>query len=158
DYPASYPPDWGLVVTELHEKAAGNVRTMLLILLGAVGLVLLIACTNVANLLLARASGRAREIAIRTAVGASRWQLVRQLMAESLLRALGGGLLGLALAAWAVRAVAGREVAGLPLGELRLDATVLLFTLGVTLATGLLFGLAPAFATSRADLQSTLKE
>ncbi len=158
DYPNSYPPDWGLLVTTLHEKASGNVRAMLLVLLGAVGFVLLIACTNVASLLLARASGRAREIAVRTAIGASRWQLVRQLLIESLLLALAGGALGLALAAWALRAAARLDIAGLALGELRLDGTVLLFTLGVALATGFLFGLAPALATARADTQSTLKE
>lgn len=158
DFPQSYPKDWGLLVTSLHEKAAGDLRARLLILLGAVGAVLLIACTNVANLLLARASGRAKEIAVRAALGATRWQLVRQLFIESLLLALAGGALGLALAVWAMQAVASLQFAGLPLDELRLDPPVLLFTLGVALATGLLFGLAPALATARADTQQTLKE
>src|SRR5262249_49565308 len=148
----------GLLVTSLHEKAAGSLRARLLVLLGAVGAVLLIACTNVANLLLARASGRAKEIAVRAALGATRWQLVRQLLVESLLRALAGGALGLALATWAMRAVAKLQFAGLPLDELRLDPPVLLFTCGVALATGVLFGLAPAFTTARADTQQTLKE
>jgi putative ABC transport system permease protein len=158
DFPNSYPPDWGLLVTSLHDKASGDVRPMLLVLLGAVGFVLLIACTNVANLLLARASGRGKEIAVRAALGATRWQIARQLLVESLLLALAGGVLGLALGAWAMRAAASLDVAGLPLSELRLNGAVLLFTLGVALATGLLFGLAPALATSRADTQQTLKE
>jgi predicted permease len=158
DFPNSYPPDWGLLVTSLHDKASGDVRPMLLILLGAVGFVLLIACTNVANLLLARASGRGKEIAVRAALGATRWQIARQLLVESLLLALAGGVLGLALGAWAMRAAASLNVASLPLAELRLNGTVLLFTLGVALATGLLFGLAPALVTSRADTQQTLKE
>jgi putative ABC transport system permease protein len=157
-YQGFYPPDWGLLVTSLHEKATGNVRLMLLVLLGAVGFVLLIACTNVANLLLARAAGRSREIAVRTALGASRWQLVRQLLTESLLLALAGGALGLALAAWAMRAVRTVEISGLPLGELRLDGAVLLWNLGVALATGFLFGLAPALATAKGDTQQSLKE
>jgi predicted permease len=158
DYPDSYPKDWGLLVTSLHEKAAGSQRARLLLLLGAVGAVLLIACTNVANLLLARASGRAREIAVRTALGATRWQLVRQLLVESVLLSLAGGAVGLGLAAWAMRAVSALQIAGLPLDELRLDPPVLLFTGGVALATGLLFGLAPAWTTSRTDTQQTLKE
>jgi putative ABC transport system permease protein len=158
DFPDSYPPDWGLLVTSLHEKGSGKVRPMLLVLLGAVGFVLLIACTNVANLLLARASGRGKEMAVRAALGATRWQIVRQLLVESLLLALAGGALGLALGAWAMRAAASLDVAGLPLAELRLDGAVLLFTLGVALATGLLFGLAPALGASRSDTQQTLKE
>ncbi|HEV7516821.1 MAG TPA: ABC transporter permease, partial [Thermoanaerobaculia bacterium] len=158
DFPDSYPPDWSLLVTSLHEKGSGKVRPMLLVLLGAVGFVLLIACTNVANLLLARASGRGKEIAVRAALGATRWQIVRQLLVESLLLALAGGALGLALGAWAMRAAASLEVAGLPLAELHLDGAVLLFTLGVALATGLLFGLAPALGASRTDTQQTLKE
>ncbi|HTQ78993.1 MAG TPA: ABC transporter permease [Thermoanaerobaculia bacterium] len=160
-FPDFYPPDWDLLVTSLHEKASGNVRLMLLVLLGAVGFVLLIACANVANLLLARASGRSREIAVRTALGATRWQLVRQLLTESLLLATAGGVLGLALGAWAMRAVASLNLAGLsglPLAELRLNGTVLLFTGAVALATGLLFGLAPALTTARGDTQKTLKE
>jgi predicted permease len=158
DFPQSYPRDWGLALTALHEKAAGDMRIRLLMLLGSVGAVLLIACTNVANLLLARASGRGKEIAVRAALGATRWQIARQLLVESLLLALAGGAVGLTLAVWAMRAMASLDFAGLPLDALRLDSPVLVFTCAVTLATGLLFGLAPALTASRTDTQQTLKE
>jgi putative ABC transport system permease protein len=158
DHPDDYPTDWGLLLISLHEKASGDVKSMLFVLFGAVGLVLLIACANVASLLLARAARRNREISVRAALGATRWQLLRQLMSESMLLALAGGAGGLLLAAWAVRAVASQDIAGLPLGQLHIDANVLLFTLAAAIVTGLLFGLAPALASSKADLQPALKE
>ena len=132
-------------------------------MLGAVGLVLLIACANVANLLLVRASGRKRELAIRSALGASRGRIIRQLLAESVLFAVAGAALGLILGFAGVRALLAVSPAGLPrLGEngsaVAIDWHVLAFTLAVALLTGVLFGLFPAFAASRTDLNTSLKE
>ena len=158
-YPDTYAPDWGLGVKALGDLATGNIRPALLVLLGAVGFVLLIACANVANLLLSRAAARGKEIAIRSALGASRDRLVRQLLTESALLSLTGGLVGLLLAYWGVRALVAINAGNLPRAdEIRVDGAVALFTLGVSLVAGFLFGLAPALHAARPDLQATLKE
>jgi len=158
-FPDSYATDWTLKVTPMNEKVSGRIRPTLLVLLGAVAFVLLIACANVANLLLARAASRIKEVAIRSALGATRRDLLRQLLVESVMLAVVGGVLGLGLAWLAVKGVIALEPANVPrIGELRIDGVVALFTLGVSVATGLLFGLAPAVQTSRTNLQETLKE
>jgi putative ABC transport system permease protein len=158
-YPGSYPPTATVALEPLHDYLVGRAGTALWVLMGAVGFVLLIACANVANLMLARAMGRAKEIALRAALGAGRWRLVRQLLTESLLLALAGGLAGVLLASWCTSALAALGPKEIPrVNEVRLDPTVLLFCLAASLLTGVLFGLMPALRASRVDLNDALKD
>jgi putative ABC transport system permease protein len=150
---------WRPSLFPLREELVGNVQQALLVLLGAVGFLLLMACVNVANLLLARGAARQREIAIRTALGAGRGRLVAQLLSESMLLALTGGALGLVLARGVVALVARLGPASIPrLAEARIDARLFLFALAVSVATGILFGIAPAMQGSGAHLNAALRE
>jgi putative ABC transport system permease protein len=150
---------WGVRLTELRERLVKNLRTSLLVLLGAVVFVLLIACANVANLLLARAVSRQKEIALRTALGASRWRVVRQLLTESVMLSVVSGLAGLALSIWLIKLLVAITPPNTPrVDEIGIDLRVFGFTLAVTVAAGLLFGLVPALQTSQPDLNATLKD
>ncbi len=160
--PADEPEAAGFgvnVVPLLDQFTGKNLRLSLWVLLGAVGLVLLIACANVANLLLARGAAREREFAIRAALGAGRARLLRLLLAESLLLALGGGLLGILLAVWGARILAAFTLLSIPrMDEISIDTVVLSFAVGLSLCAGLVFGLAPAWKMSRIDSNEALKE
>jgi predicted permease len=162
-FPNSLGKNGGFTVTPMREALVKNVRTSLLVLVGAVSFVLLIACANVANLLLVRATGRKREIAIRTAIGAGRGRIIRQLLTESVLLSLAGGFFGLGLGYLGIRALMSVNTAGLPrVGEdgalIGIDWRVLAFTVVVSLTTGIVFGLIPALQGSRTELNTALKD
>ncbi|MFN2622243.1 MAG: ADOP family duplicated permease [Chthoniobacterales bacterium] len=158
-YPGDYPNGWRVQLVPLKERVVGNVRQSLVLLFGAVGLVLLIACGNVANLLLARSSTRGREMAIRQALGAGRARLIRQLLTESLLLSVFGGTAGLAFLLFAKEFLLRLIPDGLPrLNEISISWPVLLFALAASIVSGLVFGLAPALQASRLDLNRALKQ
>ena len=161
EFPENYPPNGGLTfsIVPLLEQVVGNVRRSLWVLLGAVGFVLLIACANVANLMLARAVARQQEIAVRTAMGATRWHILRQLLTESVLLSLSGGALGIFICLFSMRWIHVLGIKSIPrLQGVGIDGRVLLFTLLLSVCSAVLFGLVPAWRVSRLDVNSTLKD
>jgi putative ABC transport system permease protein len=161
EYPNNYPAGsgWGMYAIPLKEQLVGEVRPALLMLLGAVAFVLLIACVNIANLMLANGSAREKEFAVRGAMGAERSRLIRQLLTESLILAVAGGAVGLAIAYWGVDALRVLVGDSIPrVEEIRVDPLVLGFALGISLLTGLVFGLAPAWHCAKTNLQGALKD
>jgi predicted permease len=159
--PEFYGPTsgWGVLVVPLREELVAQIRPALLILMAATGIVLLIACANIANLLLARTSAREKEMAVRASLGAGQWRIIRQLLTENLLLSLIGSAVGLALGELGMTAIRGLHADILPrVGKVELDSTVLWLTLAVTVFTGLLFGLAPAIHLSRPRLNDVMKE
>jgi putative ABC transport system permease protein len=152
-------PNQKVVVRDLQQQVVANFRPALLVLMGAVGFVLLIACANVASLLLSRALGRKKEIAIRSALGASRGALIRQLIVESLLLAMVSGICGILLSQWCTHVLASLTLSNFPrMADARIDLPVLAFTVAISLASGILFGLAPALQLSKPDLSTVLRD
>ena len=150
---------WGMFLVPFTDFIAGDTKTPMLVLLASVGFVLLIACSNIAGLMLARASGRSREIAVRAALGASRWNLIRQTLAESLMLSFAGAILGLALSFAGVRGLLALSPENTMVAmDVRMDPTVLLFTAFAAIAAGILFGIAPAWQISRLDRFDALRE
>ncbi len=161
DFPTDYPPQaqWTIEIQPLQETLVGNVRPMLLVLLGAVILIVFIVSLNIANLLLARASGRQQEMAVRLALGASRGRMVRQMLTESMLLSLIGGVAGIATAAGTLRFILRFVPSNVPrLNEVRIDWVVLAFALLITILTGLVFGLAPALHSTKVALYAAIRE
>ncbi len=161
EFPANYPPlaKWSISMEPLQQSLVGDVRPMMLVLMGTVILIILIASVNIANLLLARASGRQQEIALRLTLGAGRFRMVRQLLTESLMLSLFGGFAGVAPAAVALGSILRFLPSGIPrLSEVRVDWMVLLFALSISILTGLFFGLAPALQSTRPDVFAAVRE